>query len=57
MYNNTGDEYAFIGTNYPISSANIDDTGLMLSERSKFTGRTGMAIISTATLTLMGREQ
>ena len=48
MYNNTGNQEAYIGMNLPISGTNINGTGLMLGERVKYTAVTGMAIISTA---------
>lgn len=54
MYNNTGNDYAYIGMQLPISSANVDGTGLMLCERVKFTAKTTNAIINTANTNLDG---
>jgi len=54
MYNNTGNEYAYAGLNIPISSANIDGTGLMLNERVKYAGKIGYTQISTANTALNG---
>ena len=54
MYNNTGDDYAFVGLNIPISSANIDGTGMMLNERVKYAGKIGYVQISTANSLLNG---
>lgn len=54
MYNNTGNNYAYLGMQLPISGANIDGTGLMLMERIKFTGRTTVTTISTANSNLDG---
>jgi hypothetical protein len=54
MYNNTGNEYAYAGMNIPISSANIDGTGLMLNERVKYACKSSMVLISTANSGLDG---
>lgn len=54
MYNYTGNNYAYVGMNLPISSANINKTGLMLCERVRYTARTGVAVISTANSNLDG---
>lgn len=54
MYNNTGNEYAYAGMNIPISSANIDGTGLMLGERVKYTAKTQNAIAYQANSALDG---
>ncbi|MFH2140794.1 MAG: hypothetical protein ABIJ97_00120 [Bacteroidota bacterium] len=54
MYNNTGNEYAYIGMEIPISSANINGTGLMLCERVKYTAVTEIVSISTANSNLDG---
>jgi hypothetical protein len=48
MYNNKGNDYAYLGLDIPISSVNIDGTGLMLNERVRYTANNGIAIISTA---------
>lgn len=54
MFNYTGNNYAYVGMNLPISSANINGTGLMLNERVKYTAITGRAVISTANSNLDG---
>lgn len=54
MYNNAGNDYAYIGMQLPISSVNIDGTGLMLNERAKFTAKTVNIVISTANSNLDG---
>ncbi len=54
MLNDTGNNYAYLGMNLPISSANINGTGLMLNERVKYTGNTQHAIISRANSNLDG---
>lgn len=54
MLNYTGNRYAYAGMNLPISSANINGTGLMLAQRVKYTAKTSIAIISTANRYLDG---
>ncbi len=45
---------AYAGADLQISSANINRTGYMLMERIKFTGNTGIAVISSANSALDG---
>ncbi|MBI5541259.1 MAG: hypothetical protein HY951_14430 [Bacteroidia bacterium] len=54
MYNKAENKETYLGLQLPISSANIDETGLMLSERSRYTARTEIAIISAANSNLDG---
>lgn len=54
MFNNTGNNSAYLGMNIPISSASINGTGLMLNQRVKYTAKTGIAIVSAANVNLDG---
>ena len=54
MYNPTGNDYAYIGMNLPIPSANIAETGYMLAQRVKYTSVTSIGIVSTANSNLDG---
>lgn len=54
MKNYTGNQYAYAGMNLPISSAQLNGTGLMLNERVKYSATTAIAEISTANSNLDG---
>ena len=45
---------SYTGIELPISSASINKTGYMLMERIKFTGNTGIAVISIVNSNLDG---
>lgn len=54
MINNTDNKGIYLGMDIPISSANINGTGLMLYERLKYTVQDSMTLISTANSNLDG---
>lgn len=54
MYNNSGNEQAYVGMVLPISNAQVNDTGQMLCERVKYTAQIGRAVLSTANTNLDG---
>lgn len=54
MFNKTGNNYAYAGLTFPISSANINGTGLMLNERVDLVANTKHAILNTANSNLDG---
>jgi hypothetical protein len=54
MYNYTDNKYAYVGAEIPISSANINETGLMLYKGVNFTVQNSISLLDTANSNLDG---